>query len=125
MVFTGLEGKQYRYLVMIFGSTNGPTFSVTMIYDLKSHWDALVTECGVIIDHYTNFFIIINDILMFSNNEDIIFKYLETILEISRKYKISWKLEKCKFFVDRLEFVGTGRYFQKTAAALRNQNLLY
>ena len=105
--FSGPGGRKYRLTVMPFGPVNGPVIFVIMIYDLKDHWDSLASQWGVILDNFTNSIIIIDDTFIFSNDENTIFLYLESILEISKRYNLSWKLEKCEFFSERFEFVGT------------------
>ena len=105
-VFAGPGGGKYRYTVMPFGLVNGPVIFVVMIHDLKGHWDDLATSLGISLGNSTNTIIIIDDTFVFSDDEDTIFKYLESILEISKRYNLSWKLEKCEFFTPRFEFVG-------------------
>ena len=67
----------------------------------------LAGEWRGILDNFTNSVISIDDNFISSNNEDTNFLYLESILEISKRYHLSWKLEKCDFFEERSEFVGT------------------
>ena len=95
--FAGSRGIKYRYKVMLFGPVNGPVIFFIMIYDLKDHWYALATKWGAMLDNFTNSIIIIDDTFIFSNNENTIFLYLESILEMSKRYNLSWKLEKCFF----------------------------
>ena len=59
-------------------------------------------EWGIGLGNSTNTIIIIDDTFVFSDDEDTIFKYLEAILEISKRYNLSWKLEKREFSLHAL-----------------------
>lgn len=102
----GSGGRKYRYTVMPFGLVNGPVIFVVMIHDLKRHWDDLAMEWGVGLGNSTNTIIIIDDTFVFSDEEDTTFKYLESILEIFKRYNLSWKLEKCEFFYSKIRICG-------------------
>lgn len=105
--FAGPNGRKYRYTIMPFGLVNGPVVFIIMVYDLKDHWDNLAfEEFGLEIDHNTNSIIIIDDTFIYSNNLQNLLKYFRCILEISKRYNLSWKLEKCGFLEPRFEFVG-------------------
>ena len=92
---------------------------VIMIYDLKDRWDALALERGIVLDNFTNSIIVINDALVFSNHEGVIFLYLESILEVSKRYNLSWKLEKCDFSPNDLNLLA--QILQHVATAPPNQ----
>lgn len=77
--FAGPGGRNYRNTVMPFGLVNRPVIFVVMIHDLKGHWDDLAWEWGIGLGNSTNTIIIIDDIFIFSGDEDTIFKYLEAI----------------------------------------------
>jgi hypothetical protein len=104
--FAGPHGRKYRYKVMPFGLVNGPVIFVIMVYDLKNHWDTLAQSWNLNINDETNSIIIIDDTFIYSNSLDSIIEYLRAILEISKRYNLSWKLEKCGFLDPRFEFVG-------------------
>lgn len=104
--FSGPHGRKYRYKVMPFGLVNGPVIFIIMVYDLKNHWDTLAQSWNVNINEETNSIIIIDDTFIYSNSLDSIIQYLRAILEISKRYNLSWKLEKCGFLDPRFEFVG-------------------
>lgn len=96
--FAGPGGKKYRYTIMPFGLVNGLVISLVMMHDLKGHWDDLACEWEIGLGNSTNTIIIIDDTFLLSDDENTIVKYLEDILEISKRYNLSWKLEKCEFF---------------------------
>ena len=97
--FAGPNGRKYRYLVMPFGIVNGPVIYIVMIYDLKGHWDFIsIDEVGLDIGIDTNSIIIIDDTFIYSNDLLIAIQYLRCILEISKRYNLSWKLEKMWIF---------------------------
>ena len=49
---------------------------------------------------------IIGDILLFCSNLTLILLYLEFICIIFRKYRVSFRLDKCEFLKDRTKYVG-------------------
>ena len=105
--FAGPNGRKYRYTVMPFGIVNGPVIFIVMIYDLKDHWDHLsIYEMSLDIGTDTNSIIIIDNTFMYSNDLLTIISYLRSVLETSKRYNLSWKLEKCGFLEPRFEFVG-------------------
>jgi hypothetical protein len=105
--FAGPNGRKYRYTVMPFSIVNGPVIFIVMIYDLKDHWDHLsIYEMSLDIGTDTNSIIIIDDTFMYSNDLLTIISYLRSVLETSKRYNLSWKLEKCGFLEPRFEFVG-------------------
>ena len=104
--FAGPGGRKYQYTVMLFGIVNDSTIFTVVIYNFKGHWNILARHWGVILGYSTNTIIIIDDTFLFSDDENTIFAYLEAIFEISKRYNLSWKLEKCEFFTPRFEFVG-------------------
>ena len=77
-----------------------------MIYDLKGHWDDIGREWVINLGKSTNITIIIDDTFMFSDDKDTIFTYLKEILEISKHYNLSWKLDKCEILTPHFEFAG-------------------
>ena len=106
--FAGPGGRNFHYLVIPFGLVNRPPIFIIVIYYLKSHWDQLALKRGVTnIGTGTGSTIIIDDTFGFSDDLEWAFVYLEAILEISKRYNLSWKLEKCDFFSPHIESVGT------------------
>jgi hypothetical protein len=104
--FAGPNGQKYRYKVMPFSLVNGPVIFVIIIYDLKNHWDNLAESWNIGINQDTNSNIIINDTFIYSLSLQSILGYLQVILEISKWYNLSLKLEKCGFLEPSFEFVG-------------------
>ena len=105
--FAGPYGKKYRYKVMPFGLVNGPATYVIMIHDLKDHWDHIArTRFKLDINQSNNTTIIIDDTFGFTQNYDQALAYIESILIVAERYRLSWKLKKCSFFPASVEFVG-------------------
>ena len=50
--------------------------------------------------------IIIDDILLYSNNVNTLIHYFSCVAQVFTKYRLSFKLTKCEFFKPRVEFVG-------------------
>jgi hypothetical protein len=105
--FAGPYGRKYRYKVMPFGLVNAPTIFVTMIYDLKNDWDEeLLDVFKIQVDEDNNSTIIIDDNFTYSIDHETALAQLESILIVSRRHNLSWKLKKCSFFPIKVEFVG-------------------
>ena len=105
--FAGPYGRKYRYKVMPFGLVNAPTIFVTMIYDLKNDWDEELLDLFKIkVDESNNSTIIIDDNFTYSETYEIALAHIESILIVSRRHNLSWKLKKCAFFPIKVEFVG-------------------
>ena len=76
-----------------------------MMRQLEDEWESLFSfrfpyakprGCRVIVD----------DILLWSSNTQELLGYLECVLSICLKYRLSLKLSKCDFLKDRVEYVG-------------------
>ena len=48
----------------------------------------------------------IDDILIWSDNLEAILIYLECVCRVFNKYRVSFRLDKCRFLMDRVEYVG-------------------
>lgn len=91
---------------MPFGVVNGPVVFVIFIYDLKGHWDKQANIDGLTPDEDNNNTVIINDTFTFIISYSNGIMYLEAILKVARRHNLSWKLKKCNFFLQKVEFVG-------------------
>ena len=122
LAFFAPENHKYCWVVIPFSPTNAPPFYSAMMSDLKDKWDKLflikvkslnyidsepitVTDLleiwlvGISITHGIR--AIIDNILLFCSNLTIIFLYLEYICIIFRKYRVSFRLDKCEFLKDK------------------------
>ena len=50
--------------------------------------------------------VIIDDILLWASNLQIMLLYFECVCEVFQKYRVSFRLDKCDFMKDRVEYVG-------------------
>ena len=83
---------------MPFAIVNGLVIFVIMIHDLKGCWDTLATKgLNLELENKTNSIIIIDDTFIYSNGLTGVITYFDCILEISKFYNLSWKLDKCIF----------------------------
>ena len=83
----------YEFLVIPFGLTNAPaTFMDLMNRVFKTQLDCLVM-------------VFIDDILVYSPNEEIHAAYLREVLEILRKEKLYAKFSKCEFWLESVAFL--------------------
>jgi hypothetical protein len=105
--FAGPRGRKYRYKVMPFGLVNAPTIYTVMIYDMKDNWDnEVLCTFKLIVDENNNTTIIINDVFSFVTSYENGLFLLEAIFTIARRHSLNWKLKKCDFFPQIVEFVG-------------------
>jgi hypothetical protein len=105
--FAGPHGRKYRYKVMPYGIVNGPTIYVIMIYNMKDHWDSeALGQFKMQVDQNNNATIIIDDTFAYFETIEKGLMYLEDILTVCRRYNLTWKLKKCSFFPDKVDFVG-------------------
>jgi hypothetical protein len=93
---------------MPFGLANAPTVYTVMIYDMKDNWDneALCTF-KLIVDENNNTTIIIDNVFGFVTSYEKGLFLLDAIFTIARRHSLNcWKLKKCDFFPEIVEFVG-------------------
>ncbi|CAF1509572.1 unnamed protein product, partial [Didymodactylos carnosus] len=84
----------FEFVVMPFGLTNAPpTFMKLMNSIFYEHLDSFII-------------VFIDDILIFSKNEEEHLKHLQTTLDILRKNNLYAKADKCEFICPQLEFLG-------------------
>ena len=84
----------YEYLVMSFGLTNAPTF---FMYLMNS----------VFMPELDKFLVVfIDDILIYSKNEEEHARHLRIILTRLREHQLYAKFSKCEFWLDRVQFLG-------------------
>ena len=115
---------------MPFGPVNAPAFYTCMMGNFKGEWDTLFIEImhklassnsklgeNIVTCREKVIFIgdlklnsgtksVIDDILLWSNNIQAILIYLECICRVFQKYRVSFRLDKCEFLKERVEFVG-------------------
>jgi hypothetical protein len=84
----------YEYLVMSFGLTNAPAY---FMYLMNSVFMPKL-------DMFVVFFI--DDILIYSKNEEDHVKHLHIILQSLRDHQLYAKFSKCEFWLDSVKFLG-------------------
>lgn len=106
LAFFAPDGKKYTFVVMPFGPRNGPATYTAMMRKLKDEWDALFYQRnpGTLPAHGSN--TIIDDILCWASCPTLLLSYFECVCAIFVKYRVSFRLDKCEFFMDRVEYVG-------------------
>jgi hypothetical protein len=72
---------------------------------MQDEWDALFTSLYPNAAH-TSCWVIINDVLLFSNDIITLLQYLDCVCQVFMKYRVSLKLPKCDFLKGRFEYVG-------------------
>lgn len=84
----------YEFLVLPFGLTNAPATFMAMMNDLlRPYLDKFVI-------------VYLDDILIYSKNEDEHEQHIRMVLDILRKNKLYAKLSKCEIFKDEVTFLG-------------------
>ena len=127
LAFFAPDDHKYCFNVMPFGPTNAPAFYTAMMKRLKDEWDILfiirvklLTVIGAEIIRVTEaneIFVgtkkivsgsrtIIDDIILYCSNKPLIILYFECVCIIFKKYRVSFRLDKCEFLKERVEYVG-------------------
>jgi hypothetical protein len=84
----------YEYMVMSFGLTNAPAY---FIYLMNK----------VFMEYLEKFVVVfIDDILIFSKNEEDHDEYLRVVLQKLRENQLYYKLNKCEFLLKEVSFLG-------------------
>src|SRR6185312_3093965 len=84
----------YEYLVMSFGLTNAPAY---FMYLMNSVFMPDLDKFVVVF---------IDDILVYSKNEEDRAKHLRIVLQRLRDHQLYAKFSKCEFWLDRVKFLG-------------------
>jgi hypothetical protein len=84
----------YEYLVMSFGLTNAPAY---FMYLMNSVFMPELDKFVVVF---------IDDILVYSKNEDDHVKHFHTVLQRLRDHRLYAKLSKCDFWLREIKFLG-------------------
>jgi hypothetical protein len=112
---------------MPFGPTNAPAFYTAMMGAFQEEWENLFLQelesmptiggenieirpdSSILVGTKTvrtGSKVIIDDILLWSNNLELILLYFECICRVFKKYRVSFRLDKCEFLKERVEYVG-------------------
>ena len=118
LVFFLPDGWKYTFKVIPFGPTNYPAFHSAMTKMMKDKWDGLFTarlrelssikgeivSVSATMEIYignrnivSGTRIIINDILLLGSNVCALCVFLKCICRVFRKYRVSFRLNKCDF----------------------------
>ena len=96
-----------------FGLKNASEFNTAMMHFLLDDWTILFNETrnsvnisNSAIDIICNDRIIIDDVLLFSNHIPTLLHYFSCVAQVFTKFRISFKLGKCDFFKNRVEYIG-------------------
>ncbi|GKA76981.1 putative reverse transcriptase domain-containing protein [Tanacetum coccineum] len=84
----------FEFQVMLFGLTNAPAVFM----------DLMNRVCKPYLDKFVIVFI--DDILVYSKDEEEHGKHLKTILELLKKERLYAKFSKCAFWLDSVQFLG-------------------
>ena len=100
LAFFAPDEKKHTFTVMPFGPRNGPATYTAMMHHLKEKWDHrfYLREPGTLPIHGSNS--IIDDILCWSTCPQLLLSYFQCICEVFVEYRVSFRLDKCEFFMD-------------------------
>ena len=110
-----VPGGQKRWTVMPMGCLNAHGIFCCLVDTLKRHWNKNATSAGIRDDievtlkgerPWTDAEVIVDDIMLHSENPEPLIKYFEIVLQTLQKYQVTVKLKKCRFFPQSAEFVG-------------------
>lgn len=76
-----------------------------MMVDFQTERDKLAAERGLDKSRLGSC-IIINDILLYGNNPHMLLDYFDCVCSVFDRHWLSFKLLQCKFFFNRLKFIG-------------------
>jgi hypothetical protein len=123
LAFAGPYTRKYTYKVMPFGPVNGSVTFVIFIYDCKADWDDLAVERGIDVSNGTNTVIIIDDMHDIAKDWDTALRYLEAMLDVCLRCRLSLNLRKCHLFTPRFDL--SAMTSQKMAITPPLPNLTY
>ena len=126
LAFFSPNNSKYAFKVVPFGPINAPEFYTCMMQEFHVEWDltfilkirntieiggetVCVTDTNDIYFNnrktYSGSELVIDDILVYYTNLEIILIYFEYFYKVFEKYWVSFKLDQCEFLKDRVEFV--------------------
>ena len=85
---------QYEFVVVPFGFTSAPTTFMCLMNSVFSRY----------LDKFVLFFL--DDILIYSKNEEEHEEHLRLTLKLLREHKLSAKLRKHDFYKDKIHYLG-------------------
>jgi hypothetical protein len=105
LAFFSPDGKKYTFSIMPFGPRNAPGIYTCMMHALSTEWNALFASRHPAAKHIGDR-VIIDNILLYAVDMADLLAYLECVLKVCQKYRLSLKLSKCDFLKERVKYVG-------------------
>ena len=105
LAFWGPDGRKYTYTVLPFGPMNGPSVYSAIMTILREDWNKLAAERIPASVRYGDKNII-DDILLWSTDVTHLLTLLDCVASTFVKYRVSFKLKKCEYLQDRVEWLG-------------------
>jgi hypothetical protein len=93
---------------MPFGLRNCPVIFLSMMHDLHELWTQLCEQEGVAPSDNEGSTIIMDNTFLFSASEDNAIIIVRCVCILAQKYNLTWKLQKCRWFPETVEFVVVG-----------------
>ena len=121
LAFFTPTGKK-RWTVMPMGALNSSSIFVAMAADFKMAWGELASSRNIVTSKVNTALrgqhiplhihesygseVIVDDILLYAEDVDILMAYFECALEVLQHHRVTVKLKKCKFLHPIMDFVG-------------------
>ena len=102
LAFFTPAGKM-RWKVMPMGALNSASTFVAMMMKLRRKWNALAAERGV---PHVGSQVIVDDVLLHGRTPEALLQYFRCVLEVLKHHRATLNLKKCRFMIQKCEFVG-------------------
>ena len=109
---------------MPYGLRNAPSIFIAMMHDFKAMWTTLAHANGITNNNSNSSTIIVDDVLLYTTSMKHMHILLTEVCTVARQYHLTWKLKKCQWFPQTIEFVGVDLTPQGNTPAKSKQKLL-
>eukprot|EP00978_Attheya_sp_CCMP212_P040169 scaffold216433_cov64-Attheya_sp.AAC.3 len=77
-----------------------------MMHDMKEKWEEYCSDLGIDPSIDEGSIIIMDDTQLYAVTKDDTFTLPKAVCIVARKYHLTWKLKKCQWFPQKLEYIG-------------------
>eukprot|EP00957_Ditylum_brightwellii_P048801 3702406-Ditylum_brightwellii.AAC.1 len=90
---------------MPFGLRNCPVVFLAFMHDMREQWEQRCEKQGVKLDLCNGSTVIMDDTFLYTADENTMFAIMRCVCELAREKNLTWKLKKCRWFPQVVEFV--------------------